>query len=32
MRELQEIQSLGIKAEPWGAFRDRFDDTSEFDG
>jgi replicative DNA helicase len=32
MRELQEIQSLGIKAEPWGAFRDRFDDTSEYDG
>jgi replicative DNA helicase len=25
MRELQTIQPLGIKAEPWGGFTDRFD-------
>jgi len=27
MRELQEIQPKGVKAEPWGAFRDRFDEA-----
>jgi replicative DNA helicase len=29
MRELQEIQPLGIAAERWGGFRDRYDETSE---